>query len=159
MTIIPLTIGLLLGDRKSRFSEVEKFLSRDRDPDSRLLSLVNIPITAGFPLVMSPLPRYYRIYSTSYRGIPVRAVPIPVITAVISQKLSPLPRFSHGFTAVISPLQLSNTKFEVSSCSRYRDISKGVEIQNVSCDPDHAHLGKVSHQKANTSRGQLVYKI
>ena len=33
---------------------------------------------------------YYRIHSTRYRGILVRAVPIPVITAVISQKLFPV---------------------------------------------------------------------
>jgi len=50
---------------------------------------------------MSPfLPRYYRIYSTRYRGIPERAVPIPVITAVISQKFSPLPRFSRGLPRI-----------------------------------------------------------
>ena len=45
-----------------------------------------------------------------YRGILVRAVPIPVITAVISQKFSPLPQFSRGFTAIISPWQLSTTQ-------------------------------------------------
>jgi len=33
---------------------------------------------------------YYRIHSTRYRGILVRAVPIPVITAVISQKNFPV---------------------------------------------------------------------
>ena len=30
VTIIPLTIGMLSGGRQSRFSEVDKFLSRDR---------------------------------------------------------------------------------------------------------------------------------
>jgi len=45
---------------------------------------------------MSPLPGCYRMYSTRYRGIPVRAVPISVITALISRKYSPLPRFFRG---------------------------------------------------------------
>ena len=56
--------------------------------------LVTVYITAGFPLVMSPFLQCYRIYSTCYCSIPVTAVPIPVSTAVISQKFSPLPRFS-----------------------------------------------------------------
>ena len=34
---------------------------------------------------MSPLPRCYHIYSTDHCSIPVRAVPIPIISAVISQ--------------------------------------------------------------------------
>jgi len=28
--------------------------------------------------------------------------------------------------------------------------SAGVKIENVSCDPDHAHLGVVCHPKART---------
>jgi len=53
------------------------------------------------------LPRCYHIYSTRYRGIPVRAVPIPVITAVISLKnprYRGFPTDYHGITAVISLL-------------------------------------------------------
>ena len=63
---------------------------------------------------MTPLLRYYRIYSTHYRGIPVRAVLVPVITAVISYKF---PRYRgfpadyFGITAVISPLWLSKLQF------------------------------------------------
>ena len=37
----------------------------------------------GLPLVMYPLPRCNRRYSTRYVGIPVIAVPIPDIIAVI----------------------------------------------------------------------------
>jgi len=49
---------------------------------------------------MSPLPWYYGIYSTCYRGIPVRAVPIGNFTKKFSRYC--------GFTAVISPRQLSS---------------------------------------------------
>ena len=41
--------------------------------------------------------RSYRIHSTRYRGVSVRAVPIPVITAVPSKNAS-LPLFSRGLT-------------------------------------------------------------
>jgi len=47
-------------------------------------SFCDCVITAGLSLVMSPLPQCYRMYSIRYRSIPVRAVPVPVITAVIS---------------------------------------------------------------------------
>ena len=51
------------------------------------------------------------------------------------------------------------TKFEMSSFIRCKDMAWAPKCRNESRDPDHAHLGTVSHQKAKTSRGQLVYKI
>ena len=38
-------------------------------------------------------------YSNRYRGIPVRAVPIPVITVLISRNFSPLPPSSRGLNS------------------------------------------------------------
>jgi len=34
------------------------------------------------------------------------------------------------------------TKFDVSSCGCCRDNTGGVKFSNMSCDPDHAHLGR-----------------
>jgi len=46
--------------------------------------------------VMSQLPWCYRIYRTRSSDIPITAVPIPVITAVISQNFPPLLRIKKG---------------------------------------------------------------
>jgi len=49
------------------------------------------------------------------------------------------------------------TKFEMSSFIRSKDIAWAPKCRNGSRDRDHAHLGD-SH-KTNTSRSQLVYEI
>ena len=51
------------------------------------------------------------------------------------------------------------TKFEMSSFIRSKDMAWAPKRRNGSHDPDHAHLGIVRHHKANTSRGQLLYEI
>jgi len=51
------------------------------------------------------------------------------------------------------------TKFEMSSFIRSRDMSWAPKYRNESLDPDHANLGDSQHHKANASRGQLVYEI
>ena len=60
------------------------------------------------------------------------------------------------------------TKFEMFSFihSRYmawapkcRNKSRDPDRANMSRDPDRAHLGDSQHDKANTSRGQVVYEI
>ena len=51
------------------------------------------------------------------------------------------------------------TKFEMSSFIRSRDMAWAPKYINESRDPDQAHLGDSQHHKANTSRNQLVYKI
>ena len=55
----------------------------------------------GLPLVLSPLPR-------SYRSIPVRAAPIHVITAAISQNFSPLPRFPADYRGNVPAADVSD---------------------------------------------------
>ena len=57
---------------------------------------VSYTIAAVVPLILSPLPRCYRIYSTRYRGYPTVAVPVPVVSAVIPQPVVPLPRYCRG---------------------------------------------------------------
>ena len=54
----------------------------------------------------------------------------------------------------IFALNLQN-KFEMSSFIR----SWAPKCRNDSRDPDHAHLGDSQHDKAITSRGQVVYEI
>jgi len=51
------------------------------------------------------------------------------------------------------------TKFEMSSFIRSRDIAWAPKCRNESRDSDHAHLGDSQHDKANTSHGQVVYEI
>jgi len=53
----------------------------------------------------------------------------------------------------------TQTKFEMSSFVRSKDMAWAPKCRNGSRDPDHAHLGIVRHHKAKTSRGQQVYKI
>ena len=74
---------------------------------------------------MSPLPGCYRMYSTRYRGIPVRAVPISVITALISRKFSPLPRFFRGllqyYRGIIHAAAVYTARAEVDAqCDKLR---------------------------------------
>jgi len=93
---------------------------------------------------MSPLPRCKHIYSTHYCGIPVTAVPIPIITVVISQKFAPT-------TAVISPpLQLSthhdhDITAESISLTELKQRQKQ-SFANINCD--YCHITKCS--KNNT---------
>jgi len=49
------------------------------------------------------------------------------------------------------------TKFEMPSFIRSRDMVWAPKCRNESRDPDHAHLGDSQHDNANTSRGQVVY--
>ena len=75
MTIIPLTIDLLSGSHESRFSEVEKFLSRDREKRSRLSILVNIPVSNsvfGYNKTEADLQRMFNGYikTTTYSLFP-----------------------------------------------------------------------------------------
>jgi len=51
------------------------------------------------------------------------------------------------------------TKFEMSSFIRSRDMAWAPKCRNESRDPDHASLGDSQHHKANTSRGKIVYEI
>jgi len=51
------------------------------------------------------------------------------------------------------------TKFEMFSFIRSRYMAWAPKCRNKSRDPDHAHLGDSQHDKANTSRGQVVYEI
>jgi len=53
----------------------------------------------------------------------------------------------------------SATKFEMGIFIRSRDMAWAPKCRNESHDPDHAHLGDTQHDKANTSRGQVVYEI
>jgi len=60
--------------------------------------------------------------------------------------------------AVLFTLNLQ-TKFEMSSFINSKDMTWAQKCRDGSRDGDNAHLGTVSHHKANTSRGQLVYEI
>jgi len=51
------------------------------------------------------------------------------------------------------------TKFEMSSFIRSKDMVWAPKRRNESRDPDHAHLGDNQHHEPNTSRGQVVYEI
>jgi len=51
------------------------------------------------------------------------------------------------------------TKFEMSSFIRSRDMAWAPKCRNELRDPGHAHLGDSQHDKANTSRGQVVEEI
>jgi len=51
------------------------------------------------------------------------------------------------------------TKFEMSSFIRSRDMAWAPKCRNESRGPDHAHLVDTQHDKANTLRGQVVYEI
>ena len=51
------------------------------------------------------------------------------------------------------------TKFEMSSFIRSRDMAWAPKCRYESRAPDHAHLGDSQHDKANTSRGHVVYEI
>ena len=51
------------------------------------------------------------------------------------------------------------TKFEMSSFIRSKDMAWAPKCINESREPDHAHLGDSQHHKANTSRGQVVYEV
>ena len=51
------------------------------------------------------------------------------------------------------------TKFEMSSFIRSRDMTWAPKCRNESRNPDHVHLGDSQHGKANTSRSQVVYEI
>ena len=51
---------------------------------------VSYSIPAVVPLILSPLLWCYHTYSTHYRDYPIEAVPIPVVTAVISQHVVPI---------------------------------------------------------------------
>ena len=59
-------------------------------------------------IFLSPVPWYYRTYSTRYYSVSIVAVPIPVGTVVILQHAVPITADYRGFTAAISPMQLSN---------------------------------------------------
>jgi len=50
------------------------------------------------------------------------------------------------------------TKFEMSSFIRSKDMARAFKCGNGSRDPDNARL-EIRHRKANASRGQLAYKI
>jgi len=51
------------------------------------------------------------------------------------------------------------TKFEMSSFIRSIDMAWAPKCRNEPRDPDHAHLADSQHDKANTSRGLVVYEI
>jgi len=51
------------------------------------------------------------------------------------------------------------TKFEMSSVIRSKNMAWAPKCRNESRNPEHAHLGDSQHGKANTSRGQVVYEI
>ena len=52
-------------------------------------------------------------------------------------------------TLYVKPAQ---TKFEISSFIRSKDMAWAPKWKNESRDSDHAHLGDTQHYKANTSR-------
>ena len=56
-------------------------------------------------------------------------------------------------------VQSANLIWNVYSFIRSKDMAWAPNCRNESRDPDHAHLGTVSYQKANTSRGEHVYEI
>ena len=66
----------------------------------------------------------------------------------------------HPHTAELFTLN-TQTKSEMSSFIRSKDMAWVPKCRNGSRDPDHAHLGDSQHHKANTCtpRGQVVYEI
>jgi len=65
----------------------------------------------------------------------------------------------HPHAAKLSHAFNLQTKFEMSSFIRFRDMAWAPKCKNASHDPDQAHFGDSQHHKANTSRGQVVYEI
>ena len=51
------------------------------------------------------------------------------------------------------------TKFEMSSFIRSKDMVWAPKCKNESHDPDHAHLGDSQASQDYTSRSQVLYKI
>jgi len=53
----------------------------------------------------------------------------------------------------------SANQFEMFSFIRSKHMAWAPKCRSGLHDPDHAHLGTVYHEDANTSRDKLVYKI
>ena len=113
-------------------------------------SFCDCVITAGLPLVMSPLPQCYRMYSIRYRSIPVRAVPVPVITAVISPKNTVTAVFPR-ITAVISSLAETSEPIDIAFGGQTRVCPNNHELDGGCRSP----TGRSSYEGVGLYLGYL----